>query len=120
VSGLDLGRERSLWQILRTCLSLYARHFVLFAALALGVALPIDLALYGVGAGQLWSGYDKHLPLVVDILALPVSVLVVLPLISANHVRAVFALGEGTVPAVGRTLVEGARLLPRVAWVVFL
>src|SRR5436309_623355 len=39
---------------------------------------------------------------------------------SANHARAVVALGGGTVPAIGRTLLQGVRLLPAVALVVLL
>jgi hypothetical protein len=101
-------------------MSLYAKYFLLFATLAFGVVLPIDLALYGVGAGQLWSDYDKNLPLAVELAAQPVPLLVVLPLVSANHARAVVALGQGTVPAIGRTLLQGVRLLPTVAWVVLL
>jgi hypothetical protein len=120
VFALDLQRQRDLGEILSTCLSLYAKYFLLFATLAFGVVLPIDLALYGVGAGQLWSGYDKHLPLAVEIAAQPVPLLVVLPLVSANHARAVVALGQGTVPAIGRTLLQGVHLLPAVAWVVLL
>jgi len=117
---LDLQQHRDLGQILSTCLSLYAKHFLLFAALAFGVVLPIDLALYGVGAGQLWSGYDKNLPLGIDIAAQVVPLLVLFPLVSANHARAVVALGEGTVPEIGQTLLRGLRLLPAVAWVVLL
>jgi hypothetical protein len=120
VRTLDLEQERGLGEILTTCLSLYASYFLLFATLAFGVVLPVDLALYGVGAGQLWSGYDDSPPLAVSIAALPVATLVVLPLVSANHARAVVALGEGTVPAIGRTLLEGVRLLPAVALVVLL
>jgi hypothetical protein len=120
VRTLDLEQERGLGEILSTCLSLYARYFLLFATLAFGVVLPIDLALYGVGAGQLWSGYDDNPPLAVEIAALPVAWLVVLPLISANHARAVVALGEGAVPAIGRTLLEGVRFVPAVALVVLL
>lgn len=118
--ALDLQRERDLGEILSTCMSLYAKYFLLFATLAFGVVLPIDLALYGVGAGQLWSAYDKHLPLAVEIAAQPVPLLVVLPLVSANHARAVVGLGQGTVPPIGRTLLEGVRLLPAIAWVVLL
>jgi hypothetical protein len=117
---LDLDRERDLGEILSTCTSLYARHFLLFATLAFGVVLPIDLALYGVGAGRLWSGYDDTLPLAVLIAGGPVNWLVAIPLVSANHARAVVTLGAGSVPPIGRTLLEGARLLPAVALVVFL
>jgi len=119
-SALDLDRERDLGQILSTCLALYTRHFVLFAALALGVVLPIDIGLYGVGAGELWSGYDKNLPLGVDIATNFVPTLLIVPLISANHARAVIRLGAGNVPPIGRTLLEGLFLLPAIAFVVFL
>jgi len=120
VSTLDLERERGLGEILSTCLSLYAKYFLLFATLAFGVVLPIDLALHGVAAGQLWSGYDASPPLAVSLASFPVATLVVGPLISANHARAVVALGQGIVPATGRTLLEGVRLLPTVALVVLL
>jgi hypothetical protein len=119
-SALDLDRERDLGQILSTCLALYTRHFLLFAALALGVVLPIDIGLYGVGAGELWSGYDKNLPLGVDIASNFVPTLLIVPLISANHARAVIRLGAGHVPPIGRTLLEGLFLLPAVAFVVLL
>jgi hypothetical protein len=120
VSTLDLERQRSMGEILSTCLSLYAKYFLLFATLAFAVVLPIDLVVDGVGAGKLWSGYDATPPLAVSIASTPIFWLVVLPLISANHARAVVALGEGTAPPIGRTLVEAVRLLPAVAFVVLL
>jgi hypothetical protein len=120
VSTLDLERQRGLGEILGTCLSLYAKHFLLFATLAFGVVLPIDLALYGVGAGQLWSGYDDTAPLAVDVAGFLAPTLVIVPLISANHARAVVALGQGTVPPIGRTLLAGVRPLPGIAFVVAL
>jgi len=120
VFALDLNRPRDLGAILGTCLSLYTKYFLLFASLAFGVVLPIDLALYGVGARELWSGYDESVPLATGMADLLVPPLVVLPLVSANHARAVVALGQGTVPAIGRTLLQSLRLLPAVAWVVFL
>lgn len=60
-SALDLDRPRGLGAILGTTFSLYGRHFLLFAAIAFGVAIPVDLLVYGVAAEQLWTDYD-HTP----------------------------------------------------------
>jgi len=118
--SLDLAQPRDLGQLLSTCLELYMRHFALFTTLAFAVVLPVDVALYGVAAGQLWSGYDDSPPIWLDIVGSLAPFLLVVPLISSNHARAVMAIGRGETPGIGRTLLEGVRLLPAIALVVLL
>ncbi len=56
-SAIDLGRERSALEILRTALVMYRRYPLLFATLAVGVIAPYELARLAVtGVGPLGNG----------------------------------------------------------------
>jgi hypothetical protein len=116
----NLFRARSLGGLLATCFKLYAHHFLLFATLALTAVVPVEIALYGLGGGWLWSGYDNDLSLVVDFLDVFVPILVITPLITATHVLAVAEINEGRVPSAGATIKDAARLFWPVLGVVAL
>lgn len=93
-SPLDLDRPRSLGELLRTAVALYRRHFLLFATIALGVVAPIELAVAGIGLGQLTGPYDPEPPLAGQALLGAVETLLITPLVTAMHIHAVLALSH--------------------------
>lgn len=111
---IDLGRERSALQILRTALVVYWRYPILFAALAVGVIAPYELIRLAVtGVGPLGSGMagNEGTFLLFEL----VYYVLVGPLISALHVHAVIDIGEGRRPRIGQVALRGLRVLAVVA-----
>lgn len=112
--AIDLGRERSALEIVRTALVMYRRHPLLFATLAVGVIAPYELArLASTGDGPLGSGGSAS----AGTLALFELIYYVLvgPLISALHVHAVIEIGAGRRPRLGPVALRGVRVLAVVA-----
>jgi hypothetical protein len=114
VQAIDLGRERSVGEILRTALDMYRRYPLLFATLAVGVIAPYELARLAVtGDGPLGSGGSGNAgTLIVFEL---VYYALVGPLISALHVHAVIEIGAGRRPRIGPVALQGLRVLAVVA-----
>ncbi len=109
-SAIDLGRERSALEILRTALVMYRRYPLLFATLAVGVIAPYELARLAVtGVGPLGSGKsgDEGTLLLFEL----IYYVLVGPLISALHVHAVIEIGEGRRPRIGPVALRGLRVL---------
>jgi hypothetical protein len=110
--SVDLDQQRSIGQILGATLRLYRRHPLLFVSLALIVMAPYQLAvLAAVGRGPFGH---SHEPFVLRSVLLAVQASLITPLISALHMHALVAIGEGRRPtfrAVGRL---GLRSLPLV------
>jgi hypothetical protein len=109
-STIDLGRERSALEILRTALIMYRRYPLLFATLAVGVIAPYELARLAVtGVGPLGSGKsgDEGTLLLFEL----IYYVLVGPLISALHVHAVIDIGEGRRPRIGPVALRGLRVL---------
>jgi hypothetical protein len=109
-SAIDLGRERSALEILRTALAVYVRYPLLFAALAIAVIAPYELARLAVtGVGPLGSGTTaQEGPFLLFEL---IYYVLVGPLISALHVQAVIAIGEGKRPRIGPVALRGLSVL---------
>jgi hypothetical protein len=109
-SAIDLGRERSALEILRTALVMYRRYPLLFATLAVGVIAPYELARLAVtGVGPLGSGKsgDEGTLLLFEL----IYYVLVGPLISALHVHAVIEIGEGRRPRIGPVALRGLGVL---------
>ena len=109
-SAIDLGRERSALEILRTALVMYRRYPLLFATLAIGVIAPFELARLAVtGVGPLGSGKvgDEGTFLLFEL----IYYVLVSPLISALHVHAVIDIGEGRRPRIGPVALRGISVL---------
>jgi Membrane domain of glycerophosphoryl diester phosphodiesterase len=103
---LDLRRPRDLGALLGTTFSLYGRHFAIFAAIAFAVVVPVDAMFYGVLLGW-FGGYDSTPDVGSQLIATYASLLIANPLITAMHVAAVMAIGEGRRPTLGETFVKG-------------
>lgn len=109
-SAIDLGRERSALEILRTALVMYRRYPLLFVTLAVGVIAPYELARLAVtGDGPLGSGGSGNAETLV--LFELVYYVLVGPLISALHVHAVIEIGEGRRPKLGLVAKQGLSVL---------
>lgn len=111
---IDIERERSVGEILRGALGMYRRYPLLFAALAVGVIAPYELAKLAVtGAGPFGGSRSESTGAFV-LFELLYYVLVG-PLISALHVHAVVEIGAGRSPRFGSVALRGLRVLPVVA-----
>lgn len=109
--AIELDRTRSVGNILRSTLQLYSSYPWLFWTLALAVMLPWDLAKLAItGVGPFGhaphEGFLEH-----ESLQLFGATLIV-ALISALHVHAIVAIGEGQRPRLGSVAWSGVRVLP--------
>lgn len=110
----DLGRERSIAEILRVALVMYRHYPLLFALLAIGVIAPYELArLAATGVPPLQAGKHPNAGALLLFRLLYYSL--VGPLISALHVHAVVEIGEGRRPRLGPVALQGLRVLAVVA-----
>lgn len=110
----DIERERSVGEILSVAFTMYRRYPLLFAALAVGVIAPYELAKLAVtGTGPFGGGGSGNAGALV-LFELLYYVLVG-PLISAFHVHAVVEIGAGRAPRFGPVALRGLRVLPVVA-----
>ncbi len=108
-----LDVPRSTRRILAATASLYRWYPVLFAILAVAVIAPYDLAVLAVtGYGPLrHSGESLGTYWLLQLL----TTFLITPLISALHVHAVVAIGEGRRPQLGAVALRGLQVLPVVA-----
>jgi hypothetical protein len=108
---LDLTARRDLGAILNDAFKLYGAYFGLFATLAFGVVIPIELAVKGVGLGELWGAYDDGGSIYgAGSAGNPLGALVTfveIPLITAMHITAVQEIAAGQVPTVEATARRG-------------
>lgn len=109
--SVDLRCKRSAVELVRATVSLYGDYPWLFFILALAVMAPWDLAKLAVtGFGPLprtgHSGFLERESLEL------LDLLLVGPLISALHVRAVEVVGDARRPRLGAVAAEGLRVLP--------
>lgn len=112
-SKVDLGRAKSVGEIIADAVRCYVSYPMLFATLTLAVVLPYAVIVGLVEKANLIGGTrDGALAAFVLIL---VDVLLVGPLISALHVHAVVELGAHRVPKVREVFARGVRVLPVVA-----
>lgn len=109
--AIDLDRTRSVWDILRSTLRLYGDYPWLFLTLALAVMVPWDLIKLAVtGAGPF--GHVRHEGFLERESLKLVGATLIVALISALHVHAVVAVGEGRRPRLGSVAWQGLRILP--------
>jgi hypothetical protein len=112
--SVDLGRSRSVGQILRSTLALYTAYPWLFLVLAAAVMAPWDLVkLLITGHGPLGHAHHESF---VEAQSLQLFDLVLIgPLIPALHAQAVVVIGDGVRPRLGSVASKGMRALPVVA-----
>jgi hypothetical protein len=113
----DLSRQRDVGSILTGAFRLYRRRFWLFATIALAVVIPVDLVVYGVLGELFWEnhGFGESVSPEADLAATLTPILLLVPLITAGHVRAVMDLAERRDASAGAALAGASRRLPAVA-----
>lgn len=110
---INLDQQRSLREILAATARLYRRYPLLFAILALAVMAPYDLAVFAItGYGPLRQSHESA---VTALLLLLLRTSLVTPLISALHMHAVVAIGQGRRPRLKTVASRGLQALPVVA-----
>ncbi len=110
---MDLDLQRSVRGVLAATLRLYRRFPLLFAILALAVMAPYELAVLTItGYGPLRHSHESA---GISWLLLLLRTSLITPLISALHVHAVVAIGEGRQPRLRAVAMRGLQVLPVVA-----
>jgi hypothetical protein len=111
MATIDLSRDRSAAEIVRSTLSLYGDYPWLFLILAVVVMAPWDLAKLAVtGIGPL--GHTSHVGFLERESLGLLDLLLISPLISAMHVQAVVVIGDAQRPRLGAVASKGLRVLP--------
>jgi hypothetical protein len=111
LASIDLSRNRSAAEIVRSTLSLYGDYPWLFLILAFVVMAPWDLAKLAV-TGISPLGHAAHVGFLERESLVLLDLLLVSPLISAMHVHAVVAIGDAQRPRLGAVASKGVRVLP--------
>lgn len=107
---IDLTARRSVWGVITTAAALYRRYPVLYLLLALAVVAPYELiVLAATGTSPLDTRNDSAST---TVLLLLIEFGVVVPWISALHVRAVANIGRGQRPGLQAVALQGVRVLP--------
>lgn len=110
---VDLGRPKSVGQVIGDALRCYGLYPVLFAEITLAVVVPYALIVLLIdGAGLLGQ---QHQVVSATLIVSLLDVLLVVPLISALHIHAVIAIGEQRKPTLSDVFARGVRVLPVVA-----
>jgi hypothetical protein len=113
VSGLGAGRRLQLRQprdvggLYRDSLRVFMRHAWLFILLSAAVAIPVEVAVEGIGLEMLTSSYDESPPLIESAVPTVVSFLVMTPIITAICIYALHSIAEGARPSPGQVFVAG-------------
>lgn len=105
--GLDLTEVRSIGGIISTAARLYARYPTLFVLLAALILVPYEVLILIIGRSSLVTGSGAALG-TESLLAL-ITLVVIVPLVSALELQALVALGEGQHPEVRKVF---AQVLP--------
>jgi hypothetical protein len=120
LSGVDLTRRRELGELVEDTWQLFTAHLGLFLPIAVVIIVPLDLAVLGVGYGQLWDHYDSSPPAGEQATAIVLRYLVFQPLVTAAHIAAVMALGRNESPTPWWSIARGTERWAAVIAVVLL
>jgi hypothetical protein len=107
--SIDLGRRKSVVEIVGDALRLYARYPVLFATLALAVVVPYELIILATAGTSAFGGSYAGVTTVVVLSLL--DLLLLTALISALHIHAVVAIGAGRRPRLIEVAKQGLAVL---------
>jgi hypothetical protein len=107
MNGIDLARRRELGELIEDTWRLYTGNLSLFLPIAMIVVVPVELLVVGVGFGELWKSYDPNPNLGPSAVGTALRLLVVQPLVTAAHIAAVMALGQGERPSPWWSITRG-------------
>jgi hypothetical protein len=108
--AIDLGRQRTIAEIIRDALRLYASQPVLFMLLTGIVIVPYEVIVV-----LLERGREDGVSVGTAFLLVLVNLALIGPCIAALQVQAVLALADGARPQLGSVLRRGFAVLPVVA-----
>jgi hypothetical protein len=97
---IELDRPRDGGEIVRDALMLYRAHPLTYLLIAFVIVVPVDLAVFGIGLGQLSDGYDDNTSTSMLLLESGVTLLVVSPLVTTMIIRALTAERPSAGPAI--------------------
>jgi hypothetical protein len=117
---LDLDRPRSASALFGDALSLYARRFRTFLAIALAVVLPVDLIVSGLGLEELSSDFDRERNAAEQLIPVAVAFLVTTPLITAMTLNVVLDAARGVRPAAWPAIQRGLEVFAPIFFAVVL
>jgi hypothetical protein len=113
MDALDINRPRSVGEIIAATLRVYRRYPLLFAILALAVMAPYELLVLAItGYGPLRHTHESASA---GWLLILTRAALITPLVSALHMHAVVAIGEGRAPRLRVVALRGLQVLPVVA-----
>jgi glycerophosphoryl diester phosphodiesterase family protein len=104
---LVLLTPRTLGELLRDALAAYFRHFGAFLVIGIAVAVPVQLAVSGIGLGQLSGGYQQSASRAELLVLFVEGFLIIGPLVTAMVVHALLAIADGRPPRAGAAIVQG-------------
>jgi hypothetical protein len=107
MSGIDLARRRELGELIEDSWRLYAGNLSLFLPIAMIVIVPLELLVLGVGFGELWKAYEPNPNVGPSAAETGLRLLVIQPLVTAAHIAAVMALGQGEKPSPWWSIARG-------------
>ena len=104
---LVLLTPRTLGELLRDALAAYFRHLGPFVAIGFAVAVPVQLAVSGIGLGQLSGGYQQSTSRAELLVLFAEGFLIIGPLVTAMVVHALLAIADGRPPRAGAAITQG-------------
>jgi hypothetical protein len=87
----EIERPRDAGEIIRDAFALYRAHPLAYLLIAFVVVVPVDIAVFGIGLGQLGGSYDSERSTGMLLLQVGVTLLVVTPLLTTMVIRALLA-----------------------------
>jgi glycerophosphoryl diester phosphodiesterase family protein len=104
---LVLLTPRTLGELLRDALAAYFRHLGPFVAIGIAVAVPVQLAVSGIGLGQLSGGYQQSASRAELFVLFAEGFLIIGPLVTALVVHGLLAIADGRPPRAGAAITQG-------------
>jgi hypothetical protein len=120
VTRLELARPRDITALFGDSLRAYGSHFGTFFVVALAIIVPVQLIVAGIGLEQLSAPYDESPALVESLLPTVVSLLVVVPLLTAAVLQALGRIASGERPRARPALLAALEAFTSVFFAVLL
>lgn len=117
VPRLDLGRRRTLFELLRTTLDVYRVHAGTLLAVTGSIVFVLDV-IVGLGLKQITTRYQAHPRQSVATIEVLVSLFVLTPLVNAAYARVLLDLADGRAPRARRAIQSALDVFAQVLLVV--
>jgi hypothetical protein len=104
VTDLELDRTRDIAAILRDAIALWQSRWRVFLLIAIAVIVPVEVAIFGVGLGEISDRFDADTSRQMLLLEAGVSWLLTTPLLTTMTMRALVDQQTGAREAITRGL----------------